>query len=43
MLNGWYKERVLLEQPFAKNDKQSVSQTLGDASIVRFAQVVVGS
>jgi elongation factor Ts len=43
MLNGWYKERVLLEQPFAKNDKQSVQQVLGDASIVRYAQVVVGS
>ena len=43
MLNGWYKERVLLDQPFAKNDKQSVHQTLGDAKIVRFAQVVVGS
>jgi elongation factor Ts len=42
MLNGWYKERVLLEQPFAKNDKQSVQQTLGDAHVVRFAQVVVG-
>jgi len=23
-LNGWFKERVLLEQPFAKDDKQSV-------------------
>ena len=43
MLNGWYKERVLLEQPFAKNDKQSVQQTLGDAQVVRFAQVVVGT
>ena len=43
MLNGWYKERVLLEQPFAKNDKQTVQQVLGDASIVRYAQVVVGS
>ena len=43
MLNGWFKERVLLEQPFAKNDKQSVQQVLGDAKIVRFAQTVVGS
>jgi elongation factor Ts len=42
MLNGWYKERVLLEQPFAKNDKQSVEQVLGGGDIVRFAQVVVG-
>jgi elongation factor Ts len=42
MLNGWYKEQVLLDQPFAKDDKKSVAQVLGDASIVRFAQVVVG-
>src|SRR3954451_11915284 len=42
MLNGWFKERVLLEQPFAKNDKQSVREVLGEADIVRFAQVVVG-
>ncbi len=41
-LNGWYKDRVLLDQPFAKDDKQSVQQVLGDAQIVRFAQVVVG-
>ena len=42
MLNGWYKEHVLLDQPFAKDDKKSVAQVLGDARIVRFAQVVVG-
>ena len=41
-LNGWYKERVLLEQPYAKDDKQSITQLLGGAEIVRFAQVVVG-
>jgi elongation factor Ts len=43
MLTGWYKERVLLDQPFAKDDKQSVRQVLGDARIERFAQVVIGS
>jgi elongation factor Ts len=42
MLHGWYKERVLMDQPFAKDDKQSVAQVLGEARIVRFAQVVVG-
>src|SRR3954447_1954949 len=42
-LNGWYKERVLLEQGYAKDDKQSVQQVLGDAKIVRFAQVIVGA
>lgn len=43
MLTGWYKERVLLDQPFAKDDKQSVQQVLGDARVVRFAQVVIGA
>ena len=42
MLNGWFKERVLLEQPYAKDDKQTVKQVLGSAEIVRFAQVVIG-
>ena len=42
MLNGWFKERVLLDQPFAKDDKKSVQQVLGDARVVRFAQVVIG-
>jgi elongation factor Ts len=42
-LNAWYKARVLLEQPYAKDDKQSISQLLGDASIARFAQVYIGS
>ena len=42
MLNGWFEERVLLDQPYAKDDKQSVQQVLGDAEVVRFAQVVIG-
>ncbi|MGH9282272.1 MAG: translation elongation factor Ts [Acidimicrobiales bacterium] len=42
MLGGWYKEQVLLDQPFAKDEKKSVAQVLGDATVVRFAQVVVG-
>jgi elongation factor Ts len=42
MLTGWFKERVLLDQPYAKDDKQSVQQVLGGATIVRFAQVVIG-
>jgi elongation factor Ts len=44
-LSGWYKRvpgGVLLEQPYAKDDKQTVAQTLGKAQIVRFAQVVIG-
>lgn len=44
-LNGWFKRApggVLLEQPYAKDDHQSVAQVLGSAQIVRFAQVVIG-
>jgi elongation factor Ts len=41
-LNGWYKDHVLLEQGFARDDKQTISQVLGTAKVVRFAQVVVG-
>jgi elongation factor Ts len=41
-LNGWYKERVLLEQPFVKETKQTVAQRLGPARITRFAQVEIG-
>jgi elongation factor Ts len=42
-LNGWYKERVLLEQPSAHDDKTTVKAMLGSAEIVGFAQVVIGS
>ncbi len=41
-LNGWFKERVLLEQPSAHDDKTSVGAMLGSARIVGFAQVVIG-
>jgi elongation factor Ts len=41
-LNGFFKDVVLLEQPYAKDDKQSVQQVIGSASIVRFAQVEIG-
>jgi translation elongation factor EF-Ts len=33
---------VLVEQPFARDDKQTVAQVLGSAKVVRFAQAVVG-
>jgi elongation factor Ts len=42
-LNAWYKDQVLLEQPYAKDDKQSITQLLGDATIAQFAQVYIGS
>jgi len=44
-LNGWYKRvpaGVLLEQPYAKDDKQSVVKVLDGGRVVRFAQVTVG-
>ena len=40
-LNGWFKERVLVEQSFVKDEKQTIQQFLGSATIVSFAQVVV--
>jgi elongation factor Ts len=42
-LNAWYKAQVLLEQPYAKDDKQSITQLLGEAKIAGFAQVYIGS
>ena len=34
-LNAWYKDQVLLEQPYAKDDKQSITQLLGEAKIAQ--------
>jgi elongation factor Ts len=41
-LNGFYKDVALLDQPYAKDDKQSVAKVLGGATIVRFAQAEIG-
>lgn len=41
-IGGFYKDVCLLEQPFAKDDKQSIAQLIGSATIVRFAQVEIG-
>ncbi|PIE31393.1 MAG: translation elongation factor Ts [Ilumatobacter coccineus] len=41
-LNGFYKSVCLLDQPFAKDDKKSVTQILGSAKIVNFAQTEIG-
>jgi elongation factor Ts len=40
-LQGFFKDVALLDQPYAKDDKQSVSQILGGASITSFAQVAI--
>ncbi|HUX04573.1 MAG TPA: translation elongation factor Ts [Acidimicrobiales bacterium] len=42
-LNGWFKERVLLEQPYVKDEKMTIEQFLNGATIRSFAQVAVGS
>jgi len=41
-IQGFYKDVALLDQPYAKDDKQSVSQFIGGAKIVQFAQVEIG-
>jgi len=41
-LGGFFKDVALLEQPYAKDDKQTISQLLGRARIVRYAQVEIG-
>ncbi len=42
-LNGWFKERVLLDQPYVQDEKRSVADLLGPAEVVAFAQVVIGA
>jgi elongation factor Ts len=44
-INGFFKSvpgGALLDQPFVKDEKQSVGQALGGARVVRFAQVEIG-
>src|ERR1019366_3315573 len=41
-MNGWFKERCLLEQSYAKDEKRTIADLVGSGEIVRFAQVVVG-
>jgi elongation factor Ts len=44
-LNAWYKDQVLLEQGYVRDDKKSIRQLLdeGGAKLVRFAQVYIGA
>jgi len=42
-MNGWFKERVLLEQSYVRDEKQTIAGMLGSARIVSFAQVVIGA
>jgi elongation factor Ts len=41
-INGFFKDTVLLEQPFVKDAKQTVRQLLGNAQVTRFAQIEIG-
>ena len=41
-LNSWYGERILPEQGLF-GEKETVAAHLGDATIVRFAQAIIGS
>ena len=41
-LSGWFKDRVLLEQAYVKDEKQSIAQLLGGATVERFALVAIG-
>jgi elongation factor Ts len=43
-LNAWFKELVLLEQGYVRDDKVSIEQLLSGkgATLVRFAQVYIG-
>jgi elongation factor Ts len=41
-LNSWYGERILPEQGLF-GEKETVAQHLGDATIIRFAQAIIGN
>ena len=41
-LNGFFKDVALLDQPYAKDDKQSITQYLNGTKITRYAQVEIG-
>lgn len=43
-LSGWFAERVLLEQKFVKDEKQTIAKILdaAGAELVAFSQIVVG-
>jgi elongation factor Ts len=41
-ISGFFRDNCLLEQAYVKDEKQSITQLLGKAEIVRFAQVTIG-
>jgi translation elongation factor EF-Ts len=42
-VNAWIADQVLLEQKMIPDEKQAVQDALGGASVVRFAQAVIGA
>ena len=42
-MTGWFKDRVLLDQAYVRDEKQTIAGMLGSARIVSFAQVVIGA
>lgn len=42
-LTGFFRENALLEQKFVKDEKQTITDLLGAATITRFDQVEIGS
>jgi elongation factor Ts len=41
-LGGWFRDRVLLEQKFVRDESTTIEQLLGPAEVVRFELVAVG-
>ncbi len=41
-MNGFFKERCLMEQEFAKDNKLTIAGLVGSGKITRFAQVTIG-
>ncbi len=42
-LAAWYKDAVLLDQPYVRDEKKTIAELLGDARVRRFDVVRVGS
>lgn len=42
-LGGWFRDQVLMEQKFVRDEKQTIEKILGDATLVKFEQVVIGA
>ena len=42
-LGGWFRDQVLLEQKFVRDEKQTIEGLLGGVTLERFEQVVIGA